>query len=181
MESIIINQKKMICELFMAFSTGREINGRIVQPCISNDSFIWQIHPEGYYEGDMKRNPNDKTIEYKISRDENICFRASANDAAIEFSRHWYIFTASQQVKRNTDSLIFTNWYISKDEPEMDLKEETLSYYVLIDINGYRKQDDFAIGYYNFSLKDWCLKGLDDNRRIDKDHMKWTYLPIDKD
>lgn len=78
-----------------------------------------------------------------------------------------------------TGQTIIDGWpaYTSKEIPKVDPKEDELSFYVLIDVNGHRKQEDFEIGYYNFSSKGWNLKG-GNPKEIDLDHMRWMYMPM---
>lgn len=176
MESIVINQKKLACEVFFAFSAFRYYNDRIIQPCIGTDEFIWQVHPVGYYESDKPNQPPSiKTIVYKIDRD-NIAFRASISDMVQYLSSEWEAFLSKSE--SGSAMLHFTNFHTSKDIPTADEKEEGLSVYVLIDRDGFRNPVDFEIGYYDISSGMWCLKHSDDT--LDLDHMKWTYLPIEK-
>lgn len=98
MESIVLNQKKLACEVFYAFSANRmNHNGRTIQPCISGKEFIWQVHPFGYYESDKSPlSSGAKSIEYRIDRD-NIAFRASINDMVQYISAHWESFSKSSE------------------------------------------------------------------------------------
>jgi len=78
----------------------------------------------------------------------------------------------------NPSGLVFTNFYSVNDIPERSGKGADYSDYVMIDRNGFRDMDDFEIGYYDFSAKEWTLKHT--KQKVDSVHMKWTKLPIDK-
>lgn len=53
-------------------------------------------------------------------------------------------------------------------------KKSEYSIDVLIDLNGYRK--DWAIGWYDFSDKEWRFH-QDDVSLLELDQMRWMYLP----
>lgn len=69
---------------------------------------------------------------------------------------------------------LFTGFYPMSDIPNADPTEEELSFYVLIDPDGWRA--DFEKGYYNFGSKTWHLVNSD--VKIDLEHGCWAYLPL---
>lgn len=77
-------------------------------------------------------------------------------------------------------------WHTSKETPTLVFDSEGLpedmSVDVLIDVDGNRKT--FRVGYYDidFETKEgtWTLYG-DERIDIELDHMKWTYLPLNKE
>jgi hypothetical protein len=73
MKSIVISQKAFSCDVFFAFSTDRYIDGRLIQPGISGEEFVWYLHPKGYYESDnCPVDPTQKTVTHRMSRDNEV-------------------------------------------------------------------------------------------------------------
>lgn len=68
----------------------------------------------------------------------------------------------------------FKNWHKPEEIPVNGTEYE--SEQVLIDVNGNRNQ--FAIGYYDKKDKDWVV--YHSTEYLELEHMKWTYLPIQR-
>lgn len=82
-------------------------------------------------------------------------------------------------MERNDYDSPFKSARTSKELPYGGPEEGSVANYVLIDINGLRKPEDFEIGFYNATTKEWMLK-VKGNREIDLENMRWMYLPVDK-
>lgn len=95
-------------------------------------------------------------------------------DSALVISREdWLGYNQSLQA----ESMVFDTAYNSMQLPPRDENEEDLSDYVLIDTDG--KRENFFVGYYDFSIKHWDIRGRD-SEEIDLEHMRWTFLNLAK-
>lgn len=125
--------------------------------------------PEGFFrianvEEIYLNKPYENGLHYNSMRDHNL-------------REHNEIIRKHEE--SNKGALLFTNWHSVNDIPGLGMPGAFYSDYVLIDRNGFRDPDDFEIGYYDLSKKEWKLKNTD--KKVDLVHMKWTNLPINKE
>ncbi len=66
-------------------------------------------------------------------------------------------------------------WHRSNETPK-DLGEG-MSEYVLIDLNGHRKE--FQTGWYDHDDKEWRFH-VDDISMLELENLKWCYLPLER-
>lgn len=151
---------------FSEIFPGKELSGVIVHPTIGDgiqaDFAVTASSKEGKKWGTAKWG-NEPVLTY---------------DGVMMTSLTWEdIANKLNGSSKSNDSLLFTNWHTAKEIP--DYKEEgAVANYVLIDLYGYRKAEDFEIGFYNITQERWCLKYS--NRYPDLEHMKWTELPLNR-
>ncbi len=135
-----------------------------------------------------------KKVTYDLSvqfdKERNLFTRINGVDQLLLMSRqewmdlHWHLRRngLDNQHPRSAEEaniLGGVSAHTSKEIPYNATEEGSIANYVLIDINGYRNREDFEVGFYNATQKEWCLK-YSTKREIDLDHMKWMYLPVNK-
>jgi hypothetical protein len=90
MESIVISQAKLSSEIFFAFSANRRIDGRLIDPGVAGDVFMWYYHPKDK-EPLTPQLATAQQFRFEVSRDD-MAFRASARDMINHLWKKWEEF-----------------------------------------------------------------------------------------
>lgn len=127
---------------------------------------------------------NGKKVTYDLSvqvdKEQNHFTRINGIDQAFLMSREeWLEYNQDLRDAEKPNVIEGLPAHTSREFPYNSIGEGPVAKYVLIDINGWRKPEDFEIGFYNTTSREWSLKYS--KREIDLENMKWMYLPEDKD
>jgi hypothetical protein len=175
MESVVISQRKLACEVFFAFSVNRSICGVPIQPCIMPEEFTWCT-------------AETPSCKHTVSRD-HIAFRATIEDMAVyldeEFREFHNRYSNSPSPVSKSDlngkphEFHKTTWHSGYEVPDIlklgdsSTGQKEKSHDVLIDVYG--NKSHFAIGWYDADHKEWFNQ---EGHQLNANCLKWKHLPL---